>query len=61
MLYENNLTFNSRSLMNQAFNSDGREFGIFISSNFGYGNLVFEPNISVTSGDGINSFGSSSK
>ena len=43
--------------MNQAFNSDGREFGIFISSNFGYGNLVFEPNISVTSGDGINSFG----
>ena len=57
MLYENNLTFNSRSLMNQAFNSDGREFGIFISSNFGYGNLVFEPNISVTSGDGINSFG----
>ena len=57
MLFENNLTFNSRSLMNQAFNSDGREFGIFISSNFVYGDLVFEPNIAVTSGDGINSFG----
>lgn len=57
MLFENNLTFNRRSLMNQAFNSDAREFGIFISSNFSYGDLVFEPNIALTSGDGINSFG----
>ena len=60
MLYENNLTFSSRSLMNQAYNSDGREFGIFFSSQFGYSDLVFEPTIAVTSGDGINSFGNRS-
>ena len=57
MLFENNLTFDSRSLMNQAFNSSAREFGVFISSNFVYGNFVVEPNIALTSGDGINSFG----
>jgi hypothetical protein len=56
---ENQLQFLDRSLLSTRFSSSGREFGLFVESNFSLGNMVFSPKAAITSGDGRNSFGAS--
>ena len=57
---ENNLQFSSRNYLSQNFSTTGREFGLFIESNFKLGNIGVEPKLAITSGDGMNSFGENS-
>lgn len=54
---EGQLVFLERSLLSTQFANTGREFGLFIETNFKLGGMVFEPMASITSGDGRNSFG----
>jgi hypothetical protein len=56
---ENQLQFLDRSLLSTKFSSSGREFGLFVESNFSLGTMVFSPKAAITSGDGRNSFGAS--
>lgn len=61
MLYrEDRLQFTDRSRNNQIFNKTGREFGLFIETKFGK-KIGFAPKLSLTSGDGRNSFGVDSR
>lgn len=61
MLYrEDRLQFVNRSFLSQNFSNTGREFGVFISSKFG-DKFGINPMLSVTSGDGRNSFGTDSR
>lgn len=61
MLYrEDRLQFTDRSLNNRAFNRTGREFGLFVETQFGK-KIGIAPKISMTSGDGRNSFGTDSR
>ncbi len=61
MLYrEDRLQFTDRSLNNQTFNRTGREFGLFVESKFGK-KFGIAPKLSMTSGDGRNSFGVDSR
>ena len=57
---ENNLQFSSRNYLSQNFSTTGREFGLFIESNFKLGKIGVEPKLAITSGDGMNSFGENS-
>lgn len=59
-LFESNLSMNDRSLLSRTLSNTGREFGLFVESEFLIGNIGIQPQIAVTSGDGRNSFGSSS-
>ncbi|MCL9981512.1 MAG: hypothetical protein NBV77_08735 [Bacteroidia bacterium] len=61
LLQEGNLMNPDRELLSSAFARSGREFGIFMDHSFALGKLVFNPQISVTSGDGMNSFGIDSR
>ncbi len=63
MLYrEDRLQFTDRSLSSQLFSRTGREFGLFVETNFEFGEkLAIAPKASLTSGDGRNSFGSDSR
>ena len=56
-MMEYNLQFASRNNLSQVFNESGREFGLFIESNFLLGKIGVKPSIALTSGDGKNSFG----
>ena len=63
MLYrEDRLQFTDRSLNSRTFSRTGREFGLFVETNFKLGkNIILEPKASLTSGDGRNSFGADSR
>ncbi len=60
LFHERNLTMPVRSIASEYFSNTGRELGIFLQSNLQAGNVIFRPMVAVTSGDGRNSFGSSS-
>lgn len=61
MLYrEDKLQFTDRSLSSQTFSRTGREFGLFVETKFGE-KIGFAPKVSVSSGDGRNSFGTDSR
>lgn len=63
MLYrEDRLQFTDRSLSSRTFSKTGREFGLFVETNFEFGNgVIIAPKASLTSGDGRNSFGADSR
>lgn len=60
MFLESNLSMTNRSLLSNTFSRFGREFGLFLEGHFSLGNVGILPQISATSGDGINAFGNSS-
>jgi hypothetical protein len=59
-IMENQLQFMDRSLVSEQYSVSGREFGLFVESKLEIGSIGFVPQVSVTSGDGRNSFGTSS-
>ena len=57
--YEGHLAMPDRSLLSRTFVETGREFGLSLTCSFGSAeSFMVEPSLAVTSGDGINSFGS---
>lgn len=57
--YEGHLAMPDRSLLSRTFVETGREFGLSLTGSFGSAeSFIVEPSLAVTSGDGINSFGS---
>lgn len=60
LFHEKNLTMPMRSIMSEYFSNTGRELGIFLQSNLNAGGVIFRPMVAITTGDGRNSFGSSS-
>jgi hypothetical protein len=58
--HESRLAMTDRSLLSRTFSATGREFGLFVESRLDIGRVVLQPAIAVTSGDGRNSFGTSS-
>ena len=58
---ESQLTFTRRSLLSRTFSLSGRELGLFVQTEARIGSLVMKPQLSVTSGDGRNSFGADSR
>jgi hypothetical protein len=61
MMYrEDRLQFTNRSFLSNNFSNTGREMGVFISSKFG-DSFGISPMVAVTSGDGRNSFGATSR
>lgn len=59
--YEDKLQFVDRGVFSTEFSRTGREFGIFLESEFGDDHFIIKPKIALTSGDGINSFGADSR
>ncbi len=58
LFYEGNLSMPERSLVSRLFSQTGREFGLAIGGHWGKeGGLLVRPMLAVTSGDGLNSFG----
>ncbi len=60
MIMEDQLQFPGRSLVSTTFSRSGREFGLIVDYQFGT-NFGIVPMVSVTSGDGRNSFGMDSR
>ena len=61
MMYrEDRLQFTNRSFLSTNFSNTGRELGVFVSSKFG-DSFGIAPMFAVTSGDGRNSFGATSR
>ena len=59
LFYEGALNFPNRSLLSETFAGLGREFGLAVMGEWGAADgLLVRPAVSVTSGDGANSFGS---
>ena len=57
--YEGHLAMPDRSLLSRTFVETGREFGLSLTGSFGNAeSFMVKPSFAVTSGDGINSFGS---
>lgn len=61
LIMENNLQFADRSLFSESFSRSGRELGLFLDLKLGTENFRVIPQASLTSGDGINSFGADSR
>jgi len=61
LVMEDQLQYPNRSLLSTEFSRTGREFGLFLENTFGNDNFAVIPQISVTSGDGRNSFGTDSR
>ncbi|MBD0404273.1 hypothetical protein [Flammeovirga sp. EKP202] len=59
-LNESQLSMVNRSALSNSFTSNGREFGIFYESSFQFGDVIINPLVAITSGDGMNSFGDNS-
>ena len=57
---ENHLRFTERSLLSRTHTNFGEEFGIFFNYKFG-NEIIYEPSLAITSGDGKNSFGADSR
>lgn len=60
MMLDQGLAFGERSLLDRTFSRTGRELGLFVESRLPLGKLGLDLGAAVTSGDGRNSFGSSS-
>lgn len=60
MLMEETLSLGNRSLSDRTFFASGRELGFFVEHRNKLGSVGYDLGFSVTSGDGRNSFGSSS-
>ena len=58
---EDRLQFVNRSFLSQNLSRSGREFGLFVESQFDLGGIGIAPMAAVTSGDGRNSFGTDSR
>lgn len=56
---EDKLQFTDRGLLSTTFSNTGREFGLFLEGKLGT-EFVIAPQLAITSGDGLNSFGASS-
>lgn len=57
--YEGHLAMPERSLLSRTFTETGREFGVSLTGSFGNSeSFMIVPALAITSGDGINSFGS---
>lgn len=61
MFREHKTQFNQRSILSDLFSNSGREFGVFVKSKIYSPFGLFIPMISLSSGDGINSFGNDSR
>ncbi len=59
--FEDKLQFVDRGIFSTQFSNLGREFGLFLESEFSEGDFIIKPKIAVTSGDGLNSFGADSR
>lgn len=60
MFLDQGLAFGERSVVSQYLSKSGRELGLFAESRIPLGKAGIDLGVSVTSGDGRNSFGSSS-
>lgn len=60
LMLDQGQAFNERSFVSRTFFKTGRELGIFIEERIPIRNVGFDIGVAVTSGDGRNSFGSSS-
>lgn len=60
LFLEDKLRHSQRSLLSRSFSETGREFGLFVEGKWLAGNIGIHPKLAVTSGDGRNSFGSTS-
>ena len=58
---EDRLQFVNRSFLSQTLSDTGREFGVFVESNFEFAGIGIAPMAALTSGDGRNSFGNDSR
>lgn len=58
--YEDKLQFVDRGIFSSELSNLGREFGVFLESEFGIGDFIIKPKFAITSGDGLNSFGANS-
>jgi hypothetical protein len=58
--FEDKLQFVDRGIFSLQFSNLGREFGVFLESEFSEGDFIIKPKIAITSGDGLNSFGANS-
>ena len=61
LIMEDHLTQPDRSLLSTTFSQTGREFGLYVEYKLGSEKWAVVPQAAVTSGDGINSFGSDSR
>jgi hypothetical protein len=61
LVMEDKLQFADRSLLSTAFSKTGREFGVFAVQKLSISSIGIVPQVSVTSGDGRNSFGVDSR
>ncbi|MDR1273085.1 MAG: porin [Odoribacteraceae bacterium] len=59
-LAESHLAMTDRSPLSLLLSGAGREFGIFVEGRFAPGGIPVLPALAVTSGDGLNAFGSTS-
>lgn len=60
MFLDQGLAFGSRSVVSESLSRTGRELGLFAESRIPIGAMGVDLGVAVTSGDGRNSFGSSS-
>jgi hypothetical protein len=58
--YEDKLQFADRGIFSSEFSNTGREFGMFLESQWGSKSFIIKPKFAITSGDGVNSFGNNS-
>jgi hypothetical protein len=61
LISEPHLALFDRSLLSESFNLTGREFGFSMSYQLGSSKLAMVPQVQITSGDGLNSFGQDSR
>lgn len=61
LIMEDQLQYPDRSLLSQEYSRSGREFGLFVDYKAGNNAFAIVPQVSVTSGDGRNSFGVDSR
>ena len=61
LIMEDRLQYPDRSLLSQEYSRTGREFGLFLEYKAGNSTFAIVPQVSVTSGDGRNSFGVDSR
>ena len=61
LIMEDHLQFPDRSLLSTAYSNSGRELGLYLENTFGGERFAVVPQLSVTSGDGKNSFGADSR
>jgi len=61
LISEPYLALFDRSLLSESFNLTGREFGLSVSYQLGSSKFALVPQVQITSGDGLNSFGQDSR